>query len=138
MQTLEKLVEDLKKPDIHPEFRLFLTTASSPSFPVSILQEGIKMTVETSGDVKQMLLNAYQNYTDDYLDSCSRAPEVFKTLLFGITLFHALLIDRKRFGPIGWNNAAMYDFSNEDLTVTRNQLNIMIDETENVQYKVIR
>mmetsp|Transcript_42768 Transcript_42768/g.35925 ORF Transcript_42768/g.35925 Transcript_42768/m.35925 type:complete len:106 (+) Transcript_42768:2940-3257(+) len=61
MTTLEKLIEDLKRPDIHPEFRLFLTTASSPNFPISILQEGIKMTVETSGDVKQMMLNAYSN-----------------------------------------------------------------------------
>lgn len=58
MSTLEKLVEDLKKPEIHPEFRLFLTTGSTPDFPVSILQESIKMTVETSGDVKQMMLNA--------------------------------------------------------------------------------
>lgn len=58
MGTLEKLIEDLKRPDIHPEFRLFLTTASSPHFPISVLQEGIKMTVETSGDVKQMMLNA--------------------------------------------------------------------------------
>lgn len=58
MSTLEKLIEDLKKADVHPEFRLFLTTASSTDFPISILQSGIKMTVETSGDVKQMMLNA--------------------------------------------------------------------------------
>jgi len=61
MPTLEKIVEDLATDEVNPEFRLFLTTASTPDFPVSILQEGIKMTVETSGDVKQMMLNAYQN-----------------------------------------------------------------------------
>jgi len=61
MRTLEKLVEDLSQPIVNSEFRLFLTTASIPDFPVSILQDGIKMTVETSGDVKQMMLNAYQN-----------------------------------------------------------------------------
>jgi len=65
MPTLEKLVEDLSKIEVNPEFRLFLTTASIPNFPVGILQDGIKMTVETSGDVKQMMLNAYQNFTDD-------------------------------------------------------------------------
>lgn len=105
MQTLEKLIEDLKRPDIHPEFRLFLTTASSPHFPISVLQEGIKMTVETSGDVKQMMLNAYgNNYNDEMMES-SKNVDVFKPLLFGITLFHALLIERKKFGPIGWNCA---------------------------------
>jgi len=61
MPTLEKLIEDLNKPEVNSEFRLLLTTASIPNFPVSILQDGIKMTVETSGDVKQMMLNAYQN-----------------------------------------------------------------------------
>jgi len=52
-------VEDLSLPEIHPEFRLFLTTASTKEFPISILQSGIKMTVETSGDIKTMLLNSY-------------------------------------------------------------------------------
>jgi len=60
----------------------------------------------------------------------SKDSEKFKPLLFGITLFHALLIDRKRFGPIGWNCAHSYDFSNEDLTVTGDQLNLMINESE--------
>lgn len=103
MSTLEKLVEDLKKVDVHPEFRLFLTTGSTTDFPVSILQDGIKMTVENSGDVKQMLLNAYSNYTDEYSDTC-RNPDVFKTLVFGMTLFHTLIVERKKFGPIGWNS----------------------------------
>eukprot|EP00801_Mesodinium_rubrum_P000083 Mrub_00083.p1 GENE.Mrub_00083~~Mrub_00083.p1 ORF type:complete len:1986 (+),score=436.27 Mrub_00083:724-5958(+) len=139
MPTLEKLIEDLKRPDIHPEFRLFLTTASSPHFPISVLQEGIKMTVETSGDVKQMMLNAYGNmYNDEMMDS-SKNVDVFKSLLFGVTLFHALLIERKKFGPIGWNCAHSYDFSNEDLNVTSDQLNIMINESEGgaLEFKVL-
>lgn len=35
----------------------------------------------------------------------SKNVDVFKSLLFGVTLFHALLIERKKFGPIGWNCA---------------------------------
>jgi len=58
VQNLEKLVEDLSLDVVHADFRLWLTTASEERFPVSILQNGIKMTVETSGDVKQMMLNA--------------------------------------------------------------------------------
>jgi len=95
MSSLEKIVEDLGKAEVNNEFRLFLTTSSTPSFPVSILQDAIKMTVETSGDVKQMMLNAYQSIDDDYLDS-NKNSKVFKTLLFGCTLFHSLLIDRKK------------------------------------------
>jgi len=54
-------MESLKSVEVNPEFRLFLTTSSTPDFPVSILQDGIKMTVESTGDVKQIMLNAY-NY----------------------------------------------------------------------------
>jgi len=55
---LEQIIESMHDPEINNEFRLFLTTAACPDFPVNILQEGIKITVETSGDVKQMLLSA--------------------------------------------------------------------------------
>jgi len=71
------------------------------------------------------------------MDSCN-SNEIFKSLLFGLTLFHSLLIDRKKFGPIGWNNYKTYDFSNEDLTVTRDQLYLMLEETNKVEFKVLR
>jgi len=58
MPQLIKIVELMNDPEVHSEFRLFLSTSSSLDFPVSILQDGIKVTVETSGDVKQMMLNA--------------------------------------------------------------------------------
>jgi dynein heavy chain len=58
MPNLEKMIEQLKSSDTNEDFRLFLTTASVPDFPVSILQEGIKLTVESTGDVKQMMLNS--------------------------------------------------------------------------------
>jgi len=55
------------------------------------------------------------------LDS-SKNPEAFKKLLFSVTLFHALLKDRKKFGPIGWNSGSTYDFSDNDLIVTKDQI----------------
>lgn len=103
MPNLEKMIEQLKSPDTNGDFRLFLTTASVPDFPVSILQEGIKLTVESTGDVKQMMLNSYTKFTDEWMDSCKN-PTLFKTMLFGCSVFHALLIDRKKFGPIGWTS----------------------------------
>ena len=36
LQSLEKALENLTKP--HPDFRLWLTTAPTPEFPVGILQ----------------------------------------------------------------------------------------------------
>lgn len=65
LNDLERKIENLKQPDIHPEFRMFMTTASSKYFPASVLKESIKITVESSVDAKQTMLNAYQNITDE-------------------------------------------------------------------------
>lgn len=55
--------------------------------------------------------------------------------MFGFCLFHAIIQDRRKFGPIGWNIA--YEFTNEDLTVCKRQLKMLLDDYDNVPYKVI-
>jgi len=56
-------------------------------------------------------------------------------LLFGFAFFHAIVQDRRKFGPIGWN--IPYGFTNEDLTVSRRQLKIFIEEYDIIPYKVL-
>ena len=49
--------------------------------------------------------------------------------------FQAIIQDRRKFGPIGKN--VRYEFTNEDLIVSRKQLRNFLDEYEEVPYKVI-
>ena len=63
-------------------------------------------------------------------------PVSHKKLLFSICLFHAVIQDRRKFGPLGWN--IKYDFTDGDLNMCQRQIKMMIDDYDVIPYKVIR
>lgn len=54
MLSMENLVKDIsEKPDqIHEEYRLFLSSMPSTKFPVSVLQNSVKVTNEPPKGLK--------------------------------------------------------------------------------------
>ena len=133
MSELERIVEDLNE-NMHKDFRLWLTSMPTPNFPISVLQNGIKMTMEPPQTLYSNLLRSYNNITPEELNDCKK-PNEFKKLLFGFCFFHSIIQNRRKFGPIGWNIS--YEFTNEDLTVCKKQLKMLLDEYAVVPYKVL-
>ena len=50
---------------------------------------------------------------------CSRENE-FKSILFSLVYFHAVVVERRKFGPQGWNRS--YPYNTGDLTISVNVL----------------
>ena len=51
----------------------------------------------------------------DTLEMCSQEKE-FRSILFALCYFHAVVAERRKFGPQGWNRP--YPFSTGDLTIS--------------------
>lgn len=115
MPDLEMLVAEIQAnhQDIHENFRLFLTSMPKDYFPVSILQNGIKLTTEPPRGIRANMKRTIGDLDTDYMDSCNKGSDGFHKLILGLTFFHAIVQERRKFGPVGWN--IRYEFNDSDL-----------------------
>ncbi|XP_010014835.1 PREDICTED: dynein heavy chain 1, axonemal, partial [Nestor notabilis] len=135
MPSLERLVEGIDPSQVHQDFRLWLTSLPSNHFPVSILQNGSKMTIEPPHGVKANLLKSYISFSDDFLNSCPKVTE-FKSLLLSLCFFHGNMLERRKFGPLGFN--IPYEFTDGDLRICISQLQMFLSEYADIPYKVLK
>jgi dynein heavy chain len=129
MGTLEQIVQNIQpeSKSAGKEFRLWLTSYPSTKFPVTLLQNGIKMTNEPPKGLKSNLAGSF---TKDFItdpkvfNGCKREKE-WKKLLYGLCFFNAVIQERRLYGSLGWN--IPYEFSESDLRISVQQLRDYLD-----------
>ncbi len=137
MPSLERLIENISPEFVHRDFRIWLTSMPSNKFPVSVLQNGSKMTMEPPRGIKANLLKAYGTMVvdNDFLEAC-KTPDIFKPLLYSLCMVHGVLLERRKYGSLGFN--IPYEFTDGDLRICQSQLRMFLDEYEpEIPYKVL-
>eukprot|EP00294_Goniomonas_avonlea_P007519 CAMPEP_0114565520 /NCGR_PEP_ID=MMETSP0114-20121206/14353_1 /TAXON_ID=31324 /ORGANISM="Goniomonas sp, Strain m" /LENGTH=1925 /DNA_ID=CAMNT_0001751771 /DNA_START=60 /DNA_END=5835 /DNA_ORIENTATION=- len=134
MPRLENIAENMDVTKVKPDFRLWLSSMPSTAFPVSVLQNSVKMTMEPPKGLRANLNRSYTDFDDEYLGD-ARKPKELRVLLFSLCFFHAIVQERRKFGPLGWN--IPYDFTTADLKCCTSQLKIFLNKYETVPFKVI-
>lgn len=146
MPELEKLIEtQITKGNPHENFRLWLSSDPTPKFPISILQVSVKMTTEPPKGIKANMLRMFNSITARHYTRVVEQAK-YKKMVYALCWFHSVLIERKKFKTLGWNEA--YSFNDSDFEVSENILamylgneeeksNISID-TKNTNWDAIR
>ncbi|CAG2059803.1 unnamed protein product, partial [Timema podura] len=111
LRTLEKELDEMAKP--HPDFRLWLTTDPTPTFPIGILQRSLKVVTEPPNGLKLNLHSTYFKLRSQSLDNCDHPA--FRSLVYVLAFFHAVVQERRKYDKIGWNIS--YDFNESDFNV---------------------
>merc|ERR1711871_205573 len=107
---LEKKLDEFALEGSHKKFRLFLSSAPANSIPIGLLNRSIKLTNEPPAGLKADIKRAFASMNKE---SFEEADSKMKSILFGLCHFHAVMLERKMYGPMGYN--MMYPFSVGDL-----------------------
>ena len=120
LRTLEKTLLNLEKP--HVDFRLWLTTEPTEKFPLGILQRSLKVVTEPPDGLKQNMRSLYSKLDDSILTECPNP--IFRSLVYVLCFLHAVVLERRKYGKIGWN--VPYDFNESDFNISRRLLSLYL------------
>ncbi len=136
LPELQKIIEKLEDDTPHERFRLWLSSNPTPHFPLAILQRGLKMTTEPPKGLRANLARLYQTcVTDESFQECHTKSKYAK-LLFSLTYFHAVMLERRKFRELGIN--IPYDFNDTDYSVSDDVLKAYLDAYEDTPWDALK
>ena len=96
---------------------------------------GIKLTTEPPRGVRANMKRSIGALDDNRINQCNKGNETYHKLLLGLVFFHAIVQERRKFGPVGWN--IRYEFNDSDLDTSVTVLLMLLNEQENVPWDAL-
>lgn len=96
---LSKIESHLINTECHSNFKLFLTSESHPKFPSTLLQTCLKFSFESPPGIKYNVQSTWQNLSKSFIEHSSSSKI---KMVFNLSLFHALVQERRNYIPQGW------------------------------------
>lgn len=114
LKRLQDKLKELAKDKGNDDFRLFLSAEPRDEIPVGILEKSIKLTNEPPSSLKENMKIALNTIRSEN-QGTNKIDEDRKriAILFGLCYYHSVVLERKKYGSIGWNRN--YPFNLDDL-----------------------
>ncbi|KAF5218447.1 dynein heavy chain [Trypanosoma cruzi] len=143
MPELELQVAALQQhgANINADFRLWLTSMPTDFFPIFVLQNSIKLTNEPPTGLKANMVRCFSEITEEEFEVFGDEQRMgkyskrtaFKKLLYGLCFFHSVVLERKKFGPLGWN--VRYEWNDTDFHVSKQWLRLFFEEQDVIPWE---
>lgn len=126
MPAMEAIVRSmaLGEVKIHPDFRLFLSSMPSSTFPISVLQNSVKLTNEPPKGLRSNLLRSLSDLAEEHFEVHIQTDN-WRKMVFGICMFHGVILERRKFGSLGFN--ILYEFSESDRECALRTFDMFVD-----------
>ncbi|XP_001850815.2 dynein heavy chain 6, axonemal [Culex quinquefasciatus] len=126
MESMEKIVNNIAMgvESTHEGFRLFLSSMPVKTFPISVLQNSVKVTNEPPKGLRANLVRSL-NDLDVGSFEFHVLGQQWRSMIFGLCMFHGIILERRKFGPLGWNIS--YEFNESDRACALKTLDIYCD-----------
>lgn len=138
MKTFERNFEIAVEAGAHDNFRCFVSS-EPPGLPMqeiipeSILQNSLKVANEAAQDLKSNIRKAFSKFDESNFERAKTHKEnEYKALLYGLCMFHSLILGRRKFGSQGWSRK--YTFNDGDLRICGDILHNYLANYESVPY----
>jgi len=81
------------------------------------------------------LLRTFADITSEEYESCSK-PNVYKKLAFATAFFNANILERRKFGAVGWN--IQYEWMKSDLKAAMTQVKMYVEEQTQIPWETLK